>query len=84
MLLDWIILILAIPSGYLIAWLARDELVAGRMWFKVLIYLSLIIGVIFYFLERFYISLTMGFIIVVSAISLRKSHDKKWTRKRIG
>jgi len=81
MLLDWIILILAIPSGYLIAWLARDELIQGRFWFKVLIYLSLIIGVIFYFLERFYISLTMGFIIVVSAISLRKSYDKKWVKK---
>lgn len=81
MLLDGIILVLAIPSGYLIAWLARDELIAGRMWFKVLIGISLICAGIFFFFDRSYIALTVIFIAIASGISLMNSYDKKWTRK---
>ncbi len=81
MLIEIIILILGIPAGYLIAWLARDELVAGRMWFKILIIISILIGIIFYFFDRIYISLSTAFIVIVSAISLMKSYDKKWIKK---
>lgn len=83
MLLDWIILVLAIPSGYLIAWLARDELIAGRIWFKVLIGISLICAGVFLFFGKSYMALTVIFIAIVSGISLIKSYDKKWTRRRI-
>ena len=80
-MIEIIILLLAIPTGYLIAWLANDELVAGRKWFISLIILSIILGLIFYFKNIIYAALTNVFIIVVAFISLMKSYDKKWIRK---
>ena len=81
MIINIAILMLSIPAGYLIAWLARDELIMGRIWFKVLIIMSMLIGIIFYFFDRIYISLSAAFIVIVSAISLMKSYDKKWIKK---
>ena len=81
MIFEIIILLLGIPVGYLIAWLARDELVLGRRWFKILIILSFLVGITSYFLDSIYITLTMVFIIIVSFISLIKSRDKRWIRK---
>jgi len=75
-------LILGIPVGFLIAWLGRDELIQGRKWFKAIVWVSIILGIIFIILERFYISWTMGFIMIVSGISLWKSYDKKWIKIR--
>ena len=83
MILELIIMMLAIPSGYLIAWLARDELVAGRKWFYILIFLSVVVWVVFYFKGKEYASWTSGFIIIVSFISLMKSKDKKWIGKKL-
>jgi prepilin signal peptidase PulO-like enzyme (type II secretory pathway) len=77
-----LILLLGIPAGYLIAWLGRDELLAGRVWFRVLVIVS-IIGVVGFYLYGFSASAwTMGFVGIVSVIGLVKSRDKKWTRKR--
>ncbi|MEK6844077.1 MAG: hypothetical protein AABX83_01480 [Nanoarchaeota archaeon] len=81
MVIEIIILLLAIPTGYLIAWLANDELVIGRKWFTALIIFSFLSGFIFYFIDKIYITLTNVFIIVVAFISLMKSYDKKWIRK---
>ncbi len=78
MISEIIILLLAIPSGYLIAWLARDELIVGRKWFRVLIILSIIVGIWFYLVDVIYVSWTAGFIFIVSLISLMKSNDEKW------
>ena len=83
MLIEIIILLLAIPSGYLIAWLARDELEDGKKWFRILIIVSIISGIWFYLIGLFYISLTSGFIFIVSLISLIKSKDKKWIKSKI-
>ncbi len=77
-----IILALAIPSGYLIAWLARDELLAGRKWFLGIIILSVFVGTWSYFIGQGYIGWTAGFMIIVSFISLIKSYDKKWIKIR--
>jgi hypothetical protein len=46
MLSEILILVLAIPVGYLLSWMARDELTQGRKWFKVIIVLSLILNLI--------------------------------------
>ncbi len=81
MISEILILAIAIPVGYLIAWLAKDEIVSWRKWFKVLIISSVIVGIIFYFYEKPYISWTAGFILIVSSISLMQSQDKKWIRK---
>ncbi len=74
-------LLLAIPIGYLIAWLARDELIAGKKFFKALIGAAAILIVIFSFFGNLYIVLTLIFISVVSFVSLKKSYDKIWTGK---
>ncbi len=73
MILEIIILILAIPAGYLIAWLSHDELKAGRKWFKALVILSIILGLFFYLIGKEYAGWTMAFVFIVSLISLVKS-----------
>ena len=83
-LLYVLILLLAFPVGYLLAWLARDELVKGRMWFALLAVASLIAIVIVSvttFLLKFIIILTLFFIIIISLVAIWKSYDKKWAIK---
>ncbi len=80
--LSLILLILAVPSGFLIAWLCRDELVAGKRWFKILVALGLLTFILFFFLGNYAIALSGLFISIVSLVSFIKSRDKKWTKKR--
>jgi hypothetical protein len=82
MLFEILILILAIPVGFLISWLARDELVVGRKYFRWLIVICILgkIGSWIYG-ERVW-SWTFGFIGIVSLIGFLKGFDGKWTRKR--
>jgi len=79
-LLTILVLLLAFPAGYLLAYLCKDELVAGRKWFKLLALISTILAVIFVFFNVT-ISLTLIFISVVSLISLSKGYDKKFVGK---
>lgn len=79
---DIIILLLGIPSGYLIAHLCRDELVQGRKWFLALLVLSVIISAVFSVIQYKEIGFTLLFISIISLISYKKSFDKKWVRKR--
>ncbi len=74
-----VILLLAFPLGYLLAYLARDELVEGRKWFKLLAFVSGIFAIIFLFFSLA-TSLTLVFISIVSLISLIKSYDKKFVK----
>ena len=76
-----VVLLIAIPVGFLIAWLARDELIVGRKWFKALMVLALITGIILAFLQEYAIVLTCIFMFIVAFVSYRKSFDKKWTKK---
>lgn len=78
-----LVLFLAVPVGYLIAYFANDELVDGRKWFKILIALALITGGWAYYAGLRFITLTCVFIIIVAAISLIKSRDKKWTKRKL-
>ena len=80
MFLEIIILLFAIPTGFLIAWLARDELVSGKKWFKILIIVSILLGIWFWLAGKSYIVWIAGFIAIVSLISLIKSEDKGWTK----
>ncbi len=81
MLMEALILALALPSGYLIAWLARDELLAGQAWFWLILLSSLILTGIFYTFSLKYLWLSCLFIAVVSAISIVKSYDTRWTER---
>ncbi|MEK6854658.1 MAG: hypothetical protein AABX73_00360 [Nanoarchaeota archaeon] len=83
MLLEILVLVLAIPIGHLIAWLARDELIAGRKWFKAIIFVSALIGSWFYIAGIKYITFTSLFIIITASISLIKSYDKRWTKRAL-
>ncbi len=78
-----VILLLAFPAGYLLAYLARDELVLGRKWFVLLSVVSLISAVIISFTNlelKFLIILSLFFIIIISLIAVWKSHDLKWVK----
>jgi len=83
MIVEIILLVLAIPAGFLIAWMARDELAEGRKWFRAMVIASLTLAILFWILGFVYISLTLIFITIVSFISLIKSRDKIWTKKRL-
>jgi hypothetical protein len=81
MIIEIILLILAVPAGLLIAYLARDELIQGQKWFKILVIASLALAGLFWMMNLDYISLTLVFIAIASFVSLVKSKDKKWVRK---
>lgn len=83
MLLEVVIILLAIPVGFLIAYWANDELVPGRRWFKLMIILSIVLGAYFLYVGNLPILLTTTFILIVAAISFWKSFDKAWTKKRV-
>jgi len=74
------LLLLAIPVGYLIAGLAKDELIEGRKWFKLLTLTGFLLGVVFLILgwiPEAFSSLFMG---IVSFVSFIKSYDSKWKK----
>ncbi|MBS3083812.1 hypothetical protein J4423_03340 [Candidatus Pacearchaeota archaeon] len=79
MVLELVVLLLSIPTGLLIAWLAKDELIDGFVYIKILFVLSLI-GIIFF--ENEVTILSLGFICIVSYISVLKRFDKKWAVER--
>ena len=83
MLIEIILLLLAFPIGYFIAWLANDELIAGRKWFIAIICLFSAIGISSLFIGTYYVTLTSLFIVIMSSVSLIKSKDSKFTKKRI-
>ncbi len=76
-MLEWLILLFAIPAGYLIARLASDELKAGRKWFGALMIFSVIAGAWFYFSGEKVESFTSGFVFIASLISFVKSGKRK-------
>jgi ABC-type Fe3+ transport system permease subunit len=44
MILEIVLVLSALPLGFFLAWLTRDELVLGRRWFKRLVIVSLALG----------------------------------------
>jgi len=73
------VLILALPLGYLLAWLCKDEIVQGRKWFKIISLLSFVFGVILIF-YNLTASFTLLFISISTLVSLVKSFDKKFVK----
>ncbi len=80
MILDFVLLVMAIPVGFLIAWLARDEIIPGRKYLLALIVLCFSSMIIF--LRNEFFVLTLGFMSIVGWISYLKSFDKKWAVER--
>ena len=75
MIMEIILLVFAIPTGLLIAWMAKDELKQGRKWFKLLVVSSLAVGLLSWIYNLAYIALTCAFIAIVSSISLLKGKN---------
>ena len=73
MFLTIIILLLAIPIGYLIAYLTKEELKQGKKYFKIIIALAFISGIYFYIVEIPYAVSTSAFIAIVTFISIIKA-----------
>ncbi|MCX6748721.1 MAG: hypothetical protein NT076_03880 [Candidatus Pacearchaeota archaeon] len=78
-LLIIIILILAFPVGYFLAYFCKEELVSGRKWFLSISILGFVAGIIFLFFNLVS-SLTCFFISIVSFVSFCKSYDKRFTK----
>ena len=79
---ELLILVLAVPVGFLLAWLGRDELIEGRVCFRILIITSILGGAWFFLIGQRSIGYTFGFVLIISVISFVKSFDKKWAVKR--
>lgn len=78
-----LILLAGFPIGYFLAWLARDELVAGRKWFLALSLVSLVSAVAISFISfylKFVMILSLFFIIIICLIAVWKSHDKGFVK----
>ncbi len=75
-----LILVLAFPIGYLLAYLCKDELIVGRKWFTILAIISIlsVIPVTILTKEKLPSILTLLFFAILCLIAIWKSYDKKW------
>ncbi|HLF53813.1 MAG TPA: hypothetical protein VI544_01410 [Candidatus Nanoarchaeia archaeon] len=74
MIIEIILLILAVPVGFLIAWMARDELKNGRKWFRAIFITFFSFGGLFWIYGLDYLALTCAFIAIVGLISFIKGN----------
>ena len=82
MIFEVLILLAGIPVGYLISWLAKDELKEGKKYFRVLV-IGSVIGAIGFWIYGFgAVAWSFGFILVISTVGLVKSGDRKVVRRR--
>lgn len=72
-LINLFLLLLAIPVGFLISWMAKEELKQGRRWFRILVIAGILGGIGFWIYGFIIESLTMFFICIVALVSLVKS-----------
>ena len=70
MIIEAILIVLAIPVGFLIAWMAKDELKQGKRWFRLLTIASIALSSVFWVYGVSYAALTSLFIAIVAFISL--------------
>lgn len=76
-----LILILAIPTGFVIARLAHDELIQGFNYIKLLTEISFVLMMVFSFYDEV-ITISLGFMAIVSYVSLLKRYDNRWAVER--
>lgn len=75
------LLLSALPLGYLLAWLTKEELVQGRLAFALLIPASAVMAAAFLFLEiepKLPLAFSLLFILIVSMICMLKSYDQRF------
>ena len=74
--------LLSIPAGYGLAWLARDELVQGRKWFVVICLICSILAIFSFFVQQIAMGFSLISIGIVAYISYKKSFDKRFTKAK--
>ena len=81
LLINILILLLAIPVGYLIAYLCKDELVSYKKYFRILMIVGIIGAIGFKLYGLLVESLTMLFLLVIALMSFLLSGNKKFLRR---
>lgn len=79
------LLLSALPLGYLLAWLTREELVQGRPAFALIIAASIVIitALLFFGINinlKLSLIFSLLFIFIASFVSIWKSYDKKFVK----
>jgi hypothetical protein len=80
-LIGIVILALGVPFGSWLASITKDELKSGQIWFKLIIVLSLITGVIGFIVGNDVLMFSMFFVAIVTSRSLRNEKGKIKKRK---
>jgi len=74
-----VILLSALPVGWVLAWLCKEELVDGKKWFKLMIVSFIVLGGVSFIVFRdLPIALSLGYMVLVTGVSLFKGNDKKF------
>ncbi len=77
-----IFLVLGIPIGNFLAKKTKEELHSGKKWFKRLVILSLLGGLVGLIIENDVLMFTMFFIAIVTSRSLKNKNRKKKRKNR--
>lgn len=78
-----LVILSSLPVGWLLAYLCRDELVAGRKWFKVISVICAILIVLLLIIRIsswLEISLGLAYLGIISLVALKLSYNKKFVR----
>lgn len=81
MIIETIFLLFAIPAGFFLSWIAKDEIVQGRRWFMRLMFIGLFFGIWSFMTGEKAVALTCIFIAIASYVSYHKSFDKKFVER---
>jgi len=81
-LFNILILLTAIPAGYVLAWLCKDELVDGRKWFKIILECLFAALIFLLFLSKNVNAiLAVVYMIIVTFIAIFLSKDKRFLKR---
>lgn len=70
LLLKFIILVLAIPIGYLLSYMCKEELAQGKKWFKSVIIIAIIGVIISFIMNEYTLLLSSLFALIVFSVIL--------------
>jgi ABC-type Fe3+ transport system permease subunit len=70
MLTELLVLLLAVPVGLVLAWLCRDELVAGRKYLRWLLGGCVVVAVLLLWIGELDFGIVVLFVGVMAAVSL--------------
>ncbi len=79
-----LVMLSSFPVGYLLAYLCREELVAGRKWFKLIAVISIVLIFVFMLLIQvdnwLAIVLTLVYLAIISLVGLKLSYRKGFAK----